>query len=164
MKKFAAAALVALSFASAAHAQDTADLSGFRVGAEVGVIDDNFLGTGTGSYGIHAGYDFDLGKTVVGVTANVTKPFDDEGTGLREFAIGGRFGAKAAPRTLAYASAAYSNVDADGLSGSLDGVRFGLGVEQSFGKNAYINLETRYGNYEQDVDLYQTVLGLGVRF
>ena len=159
------AGLVAASALTAvpAAAQTVPDFAGARVGVEVGVTDDDFLGTDEGSYGVTAGYDFDLGNTVVGVTGGYTGLFDDDGADLREFSVAARAGFKAAPATLVYATAGYSNLDFDGLPGSLDGAKFGLGLEQSFG-NVFANLETRYADYEAGVELYQTVIGVGFRF
>lgn len=160
MKRVIAALAVASAFVSTpALAQEFA---GPRVGVEVGVTDDDFAGTAKGIFGINAGYDFDLGQTVVGVTGGYIGLFDDEDTGLRELNLAARAGFKATPRTLVYASVGYSNLDADGAS-SIDGAKFGLGVEQSFG-NVYANIETRYGNYEAGVELYQTAIGVGYRF
>ena len=139
------------------------DFAGPRIGVELGMVDDDFLGTEETSYGVNAGYDFDLGSTVFGVTASYTGLFNDHGTDFRELGIGGRAGVKAGASTLAYATAGYSNLDAGGFPGSIDGVKVGLGLEQSFG-NVYANAETRYGNYQYGAELYQTVIGVGYRF
>ena len=156
----AAVAAVSALAATPAFAQDFA---GPRVGVELGIVGDDVLSSSDTSYGVNAGYDFDLGSTVLGVTGNYFGLFDDDGSDFRELGIGGRAGVKVAASTLAYASAAYSNIDANGVPGSLDGVKVGLGLEQSFG-NVFANVETRYGNYEHGAELYQTVLGVGYRF
>jgi len=160
-----AAAFAGVLAASPAMAQDeaAATFTGPRVGVELGVIDDDFLGTDDATYGINAGYDFDLGGAVVGVTGGYTGLFDDDGADLRELSLGGRIGAKVGARTLAYGTIGYSNLDANGLGGSVDGVKFGVGLEHSF-DNVYANVETRYGNYELGGELYQTAVGVGVRF
>lgn len=159
-----AAALGTLAVATPALAQDEASaFTGARVGVELGVVDDDIFGTNEGTYGFNAGYDFDLGSAVVGVTGTYIDTFDNDNFGVRELGLSGRVGGKVAPRTLAYVTAGYSNLDADGLPGSVDGVKVGLGLEQSFG-NLYANIETRYGNYEAGIDLYQTAIGFGVRF
>lgn len=139
------------------------DFSGPRVGVELGIQGDDFLSSHDTSYGVNVGYDFDLGYSVFGVTGSYTGLFDDNGADYRELGIGGRAGVKLAPPTLLYASAGYSNIDFKGLRGSIDGVKLGLGVEQSFG-NLFANAETRYGNYEAGIETYQTVIGIGYRF
>src|ERR1043166_5543478 len=117
------AGLVAASALTAvpAAAQTVPDFAGPRVGVELGVVDDDFLGTDEGSYGFNAGYDFDLGHTVVGVTGGYTGLFDDDGSDFRELSLAARVGFKLAPATLLYATAGYSNLDFDGFAGSLDG-------------------------------------------
>jgi outer membrane immunogenic protein len=161
-----ATVLAAAATATPALAQDAVvagEFTGPRVGVELGLIDDDFLGSDETSYGVLAGYDFDAGNVIVGGAVSYTGLFDDDGADFRDITVSGRVGAKLAPRTLAYASAGYSNLDFDGLPGSVDGVKFGLGLEQSFG-NVYANVETRYGNYEAGLELYQTVIGVGFRF
>ena len=159
-----AAAFGMLAVASPAMAQDeSSTFTGARVGVELGVVDDNFLGTSEGTYGFNAGYDFDLGGAVVGVTATYIDTFGNDNFGVRELGLSGRVGGKVTPRTLVYASGGYSDIDANGLPGSISGVKVGLGLEQSFG-NLYANVETRYGNYEAGLELYQTAIGFGVRF
>lgn len=159
-----AAALGTFAVATPALAQDEAGVfSGARVGVELGVVDDDAFGTDEGTYGFNAGYDFDLGGAVVGVTGTYIDTFDNDNFGVRELGVGGRLGGKVGPRTLAYVTAGYSNLDADGFPGAIDGVKAGLGLEHSFG-NLFANIETRYGNYEAGIDLYQTAIGFGVRF
>lgn len=159
------AGLVAASALTAvpAAAQTAPDFGGLRVGAEIGLVDDDFLGSDDTSYGFNVGYDVEQANTVYGVTGSYTGLFDDNGADFRELSIAARGGFKVTPATLAYATAGYSNIDSDFLPGSLDGVKVGLGLEHSFGK-VFANVETRYGNYEQGAELYQTVVGVGFRF
>jgi outer membrane immunogenic protein len=161
--KLIALSLLASAAATPALAQPVAgEFTGPRVGVELGVVDDDFGGTDEATYGVLAGYDADLGSFIVGATASYTGLFDDDGADLRDLTIAGRIGGKLAPQTLLYGTVGYSNLDADGFS-SLDGARFGVGLEQSFGR-VYGNVETRYSNYEAGVETYQTVVGLGIRF
>ena len=159
------AGLVAASALTAvpAVAQTAPDFAGPRVGAEIGLVDDDFLGSDDTSYGINVGYDFERANTVFGVTGTYSGLFDDNGADFRELSIAARAGFKVTPATLAYATAGYSNLDFDGLPGSLDGAKFGLGLEHSFGK-VFANVETRYADYEAGLELYQTVVGVGFRF
>jgi outer membrane immunogenic protein len=162
--KLIVAGLFAATVASPVMAQEVEGaFTGPRVGVELGLVDDDFAGTDEGTYGIVGGYDFDLGSVIVGADASYTRLFDDDGADLRDFTVGARVGGKIAPRTLVYGKAGYSNLDADTFAGSVDGVKLGLGLEQSFG-DVYANVETRYGNYEAGVELYQTVVGVGFRF
>jgi outer membrane immunogenic protein len=164
--KYVLAGALAMAAATPAMAQAPApvagEFTGPRVGVEFGLLDDDFLGDDEGTYGFLAGYDFDAGNLIAGATVSYTGLFDDDGADLRDITVSGRLGAKLAPRTMVYGTAGYSNLDADGIK-SLDGVKFGLGLEQSFGK-VYANVETRYGNYEAGLELYQTVVGVGFRF
>ncbi|MDX3910182.1 MAG: outer membrane beta-barrel protein [Sphingobium sp.] len=156
---FAAVAVASALIATPALAQEFA---GAHVGAEIGLVDDDFAGSDETTYGFNAGYDWDLGRSVVGVKATYIGIFDDNGTDFRELALMARAGVKATPRTLVYGTAGYSNLDAK-FSSSIDGFKVGVGLEQSFG-NVYANIETRYGNYEAGAELYQTAIGIGYRF
>lgn len=161
MKRILIAAALAATVATPAFAQDAAPASTFtgaRVGLEIGVADDNIFGTEAFTYGAEAGYDFDLGGAVAGVTVGLQ---DSDDTG-RELSAGGRLGAKVGSNALIYGAAAYTNIKADDFK--LDGVRFGLGVEVAPANNVYIKAEQRYANYELGAELWQTVLGVGFRF
>jgi len=138
------------------------DMNGARIGLELGVVDDDFLGTEDTTLGVTAGYDFDLGKLVAGPVASYTVTFEDDND-ARDISIGGRLGAKIGAASLFYGAISYTNLDADGFPGSLDGVKFGLGFEHDFGR-FYGSVETRYADYEQGLESYQTVIGAGVKF
>ena len=155
---FAVAAVAAPLAAPPALAQD----GQVRIGAELGIVDDDFLGSDDISFGVNAGYDFDLGNTVVGPIANYTGTFADDGD-LREMSIGGRIGKKFDGDKQFYGTVSYSNIDADYFPGSLDGIKFGIGFEKDFG-GFYGNVETRYGNYEAGAELFQTLIGGGFKF
>ncbi|RIV84448.1 porin family protein [Aurantiacibacter xanthus] len=158
---FAAAA--ATLIATPAFAQGTAaSFTGPRVGVEIGVADDDFLGTEETTYGFNAGYDFDLGKVVLGATVNYTDVFDGDDIDFRELGVGARAGVKVDPSALLYATVGYSDISVSNLS--VDGVKLGLGGEVALGQHLYANLETRYASYDFDIDVYQTVIGVGYRF
>ena len=161
MRKYVAMGIAVMAMlATPAMAQD---FQGPRLGAEIGVAGDDFGSTARATYGVNAGYDFDLGKVVVGPTVSYTAPFDSDGLGLREWTVGARAGVKAGNKTLVYVSGAYSKLDTQFPGANSDGYRVGLGIERSFG-NAYANLETRYANHQYGIELYQTVIGVGYRF
>ncbi len=154
----AAMAVAAFACSTPAMAQT---FTGPRVGAVVGVLDDDIFGTSTKTYGANVGYDIDVGGAVVGVTGEWQ---DSNDTG-RELAAIARVGAKVGDSALVYALGGYSNLGVGSGTGvELDGYRLGAGVEIALGKNAYVNLEQRYSNYEFGVDGYQTALGVGFRF
>lgn len=160
MKKIILAGILAATTATPALAQE---FTGPRVGVELGLLDDDFLGSDEVSYGVLAGYDFDAGPAIVGAAVSYTGLFDDDGDDVRDITVAGRVGAKLTPRSLLYGSVGYSNLDFDGLPGSLDGVKFGVGLEYAF-TNVYANVETRYADYEAGLETYQTVVGVGFRF
>ena len=162
MKRILIAAVLAATVATPAFAQDaapaTTTFTGARIGAEIGVADEDIFGTELFTYGLEAGYDFDLGGAVAGVAVGLQ---DSDDTG-REFSVSGRLGAKVGSSALVYGTAGYSNLKAGDFK--LDGVRFGLGVELAPAENFYVKAEQRYGNYELGAELWQTVIGAGVRF
>ena len=164
MNRILIAAVLAASAATPALAQETAEVpanafTGFRVGGEIGVADEDIFGTEAFTYGAEVGYDFDLGGAVAGVSAGIQ---DSDDTG-RELSIGGRLGAKVTSNALVYGTAAYSNLKAfDGLK--LDGVRFGVGVEVVPTEHFFVKAEQRYANYELGAELWQTTVGFGWRF
>lgn len=167
MKRILIAAALAATVATPALAQEadtaaTADnaFTGPRIGAEIGVADDDIFGTEGFTYGLEAGYDFDLGgSAIAGIQAGIQ---DSDDTG-RELSLGLRVGAVVSKNALIYANANYSNIEVV-EDFELDGVRFGLGLECAATENVYVKAEQRYGNYELGAELWQTVVGVGFRF
>ena len=123
------------------------------------------------AFGVGVGYDFDLGGVVAGVEGEFTESTGEQDsdetvdgvnftsgfeTG-RDLYIGGRIGFRAAPSTLVYAKAGYTNtsieanIEGDGdrfeFDTNIDGYRLGAGIEQLFGPNAYGKIEYRYSKY-----------------
>ena len=158
------ASVAAFAAATPALAQDAAPapvgtFTGGHIGATVGFADDDAFGTEIFTYGVDAGYDYDLGQAVVGATVEAQ---DSDDTG-RDLSIVGRAGVKATPTVLIYALGGYSNLKVvDGLK--IDGFRAGGGVEAKIGPNFSVKLEQRYTDYEYDAHVWQTVLGAGFRF
>ena len=210
-------ALVAV--ASPAMAQDAADpFTGARVGAIVGYdktkagssVDNDTTDSDDQSidgllYGAEVGYDVAVSPNfVVGAEAEYTESTaktgfdrgDFEGFGIgnvkagRDMYAGVRAGFRAAPNTLVYAKAGYTNArfdirTSDGTVDTksnidTDGYRLGGGVEQAIGTNTYAKVEYRYSNYGEgevdyvngpdsgrfdlDTDRHQVVVGFGLRF
>ena len=209
-------ALVAV--ASPAMAQDADPFTGARVGAIVGydvtkagsTVDNDTTDSDDQSidgllYGVDVGYDFAASPNfVLGVEGEYSESTaktgfdrgDFEGFGIgnvkagRDLYAGVRAGFRAAPSTLVYAKAGYTNArfdvrTSDGTTDTrtnidTDGYRLGAGVEQAIGSNAYAKLEYRYSNYGEgevdyvngpdsgrfnlDTDRHQVVVGAGIRF
>lgn len=162
MNRIILAAVAATAIATPAFAQDAApatDFTGARIGANVGFADDNIFGTAAFTYGVEAGYDFNLGG---GAIAGLTAELQDSDDLDREIALTGRVGAKVGSNVLVYGVGGYSNLKAYGYK--FDGFRLGAGVEFAPSKNVFVKVEQRYGNYEAGAELWQSVLGVGVRF
>ena len=153
-------ALAATVFVAApAMAQDAAPtFTGPRVGVNVGFADDNIFGTESFTYGADVGYDLAAGGAVFGITAEI----EDSKDISRELALTARAGGRVGSNGLLYVAAGYSNIRVYGVN--VDGFRLAAGGELALGKNAYVKLEQRYGNYQYGLDLYQTVIGAGFRF
>ena len=181
MLKYVASALlasVAMASAAPAFAQDRAPFTGPRVEALVGYDsvragnedagDDSVDGL---TYGVGAGFDFDLGGVVLGIEGEYAESEGSQefgqtinGTAFlgsidvgRDIYVGGRIGVPVTPRTLLYAKAGYTNTTIDStftsaanavdFDASVDGYRLGAGVEQMLGRNLYLKAEYRYSNY-----------------
>ena len=147
-------------FASPAMAQDAAasSFTGPRVGINFGFADDDIFGTEAFTYGAEVGYDFDAGGAVFGITGEIQ---DNEDIS-RELALTGRVGARVGANGLIYATGGYSNIRAYGVN--VDGFRIGAGAELGIGQMGFVKFEQRYGNYEYGIDLYQSLIGGGIRF
>ena len=160
MNRILTLALAATAFvATPAMAQDAAPtFTGARVGVNVGFADDNIFGTESFTYGADVGYDFAAGGAILGVTAEI----EDSKDLTRALALTARAGARVGTNGLLYVAGGYSNLRAYGVS--VDGFRLAAGGELAVGSRAYVKLEQRYGNYEYGIDLYQTVIGAGIRF
>lgn len=162
MNRILLAAVAATAIATPAFAQDAAPadkiFEGPRIGANIGFADDDIFGTAAFTYGVEAGYDFDLGGAVAGLTAELQDSDDLD----REIALTGRVGVKASSNVLVYATGGYSNLKAYGYK--FDGFRLGAGVEFAPTDKMFVKVEQRYGNYEAGAELWQSVLGVGVRF
>ena len=163
LKKIISIALAATAFVAApAMAQDApaADttFTGPRIGATIGVYNDDVVGFDKLSYGAEVGYDFDAGGAVLGVTAEI----QDSNEIKRELALTGRAGARVGANGLLYATGGYSNIRAYGFN--FDGFKVGVGGELAFNEMGYVKAEQLYSNYEAGVDGWQTRLGFGIRF
>lgn len=159
MKKILIAAVAAAGLATPALA---ANFTGPRVGVTIGIADDDIFGTDATTFGLEAGYDWQVGeRAVVGLQAEYQNDFD--GDYGRELAFTGRIGGQAGENALVYIAGGYSNLDVGPIS--LDGVRVGFGAEFALGdRGANLKIEQRYGNYELGAEAFQTLVGVGFRF
>ena len=160
MNRILTLALAATAFvATPAMAQDAAPtLTGARVGVNIGFADDNIFGTEAFTYGADVGYDFAAGGAILGVTAEIEDSKDIK----RELALTTRAGARVGSNGLLYVAGGYSNIRVFGVN--VDGFRLAAGGELGIGSKAYVKLEQRYGNYQYGLDLWQTMIGAGIRF
>ena len=131
---------------------------------------DDFENVGGFLYGIGAGYDFDLGRSLtLGVEATVEESTADLFIldARRDLGAGIRLGIKTGETGRVYLGAGYSNarVTATGFgSGNADGIRGSAGYEFGLFGNIYGKLEYRYTNYEAGFDRHQGLTGVGIRF
>lgn len=175
MKKAILTALAACVISSPAYAQDDTALGGAKIGVIAGYdsvklsVDGDSASKGGFVYGLTAGYDFDLGKAVVGIEAELAdstakeKATDileagDEASiaASRDLYVGARVGFGVGSNVLLYAKGGYTNVrvkaryaDSSGSFGdsdTLDGYRLGAGVEL-VGQMNFARLEYRYSDY-----------------
>lgn len=196
----AATALAATALTAPAFAQDAdPDFSGPRAEGVVG-WDRAEDGGGVDSdaadgvvYGGAVGYDFNLGKVVLGVEGEVTGATTDTsatdvdvaGDSLevstgRDLYAGARIGVPVGSRALLYAKGGYTNAQLRTRytagtttvedSENMDGWRVGAGGELALTDKIYGKVEYRYSNYSSldgydiDLDRHQVVGGVGIRF
>jgi len=192
MSKYLVAILLAGAVAAPAYAQDGSTFSGPRVEGIVGYDRAHVEGENSDGvlYGARVGYDVRAGRAVLGIDGEITDSTTDEcisgftvaGDRLcanagRDLYVGGRVGAVLSRNAMIYGLAGYTNgritLDYnDGGTGAanfhdgrnLDGVRVGAGIQYAIGRNAFVNAEYRYSNYEDGVSRNQVLGGFGVRF
>ncbi|WP_386682256.1 outer membrane protein [Loktanella sp. R86503] len=153
----------------------TNDWSGFYAGAQVGFgqleaefddgteVEDEDLT----SYGVQAGYLYDLGKFVVGAEAAYAQldidGLDDNADVLRAGVVAGYD----AGRFLPYVTAGYANVDTNAI-GEDDGYYYGAGVDYAVTSNVRVGveyLEHKFDNFEDaGIDLTAKTTSLKVSY
>lgn len=167
MKAFIIAAVAALTAVAApASAQD---FTGARIGV-TGGYDDVQSREGF-TYGVVAGVDAPVAKNVVvGVEATLEDSTAKAGAvhASRELGIAARAGVVVLPRVLAFGKVGYTNARFDlGRSGAvtLEGLRYGGGIEYAVSKHTYATLEYRRSELENNFGGRNGVLaGVGIRF
>lgn len=150
--------------------------SGAYVGAQLSygrVQTDGLVGVdGEGALlGVRAGYDFDLGRSVVGALLQYDAgsiDLDPSGVEVENILrVGGRYGLDLGS-TLAYASLGYARADTD-VVGNTDGVFLGFGTETYVSQNLTLGVETVYHNFGDfdgaaGVDAEAVTLGVNLNF
>lgn len=197
----AASAALAIGLAAPAMAQDAqGPFTGARVEGVLGYdsISDGHDQSSSSSdgvtYGGAFGYDWQVGRLIVGAEGEITGSTTDTRTDNliangdsyrmdagRDLYAGVRVGAAISPVAMVYAKGGYTNarVNEEYRLGStrtedhtdLDGFRVGAGIEYKTSANTYVKGEYRYSNYsggdnvyDVDVDRHQVVAGVGLRF
>ncbi|SEI62805.1 outer membrane immunogenic protein [Sphingobium sp. AP50] len=169
MKTVIFAAIAAATVVSApAFAQDAAPFTGPRAGVTAGF--DKAQGEEGFAYGVTAGYD-------IAVTPRITfgpeLSFGDstvDGNGIdasREIAGSIRAGYVVTPQILAFGKVGYTSarIEAAGAHTSLEGVRYGGGLEYSVTPNTYISAEYQRTEYEDNFGGRDAgLVGIGFRF
>jgi len=150
----------------------TNDWSGFYAGAQVGFgqveaeLGDESIDEDLTSYGVQAGYLYDLGKFVVGGEAAYGQldvdGADDNADVLRAGVIAGYD----AGRFLPYVTAGYANLDTDGVDD--DGYYYGAGVDYAVTSKVRVGveyLEHKFDNFDNsDIDLTAKTTSLKVSY
>lgn len=153
MRKFILPLIAAMAVATPALANEA------RVEARGGVIWTN--GTSEDTYGVAAGYDFDLGATTF---AGVEVSGDKIGaTGTKvAYGVTGRLGIKAGEGTRLFGAGGYTTEACDLCEGQW---HLGAGLEQKVSGPVYLKAEYRH-YFENDFVLGGDALvaGVGVRF
>lgn len=193
MKKIMLAGAVVATVA--AHPVSAQSVSGPRVEVVAGWDKPSFdfnsdsdgfdLNTDGAVFGLGAGYDFAVGKTVaLGVDLEATESSagftETDGTDSvrfragRDLYAGFRLTTALSDRMNLYFKAGYTNARfkadlitptfTETIEGDAEGVRVGAGLQFSLGSSAYIGGEYRYSNYESDLERNQAVATLGFRF
>lgn len=177
MKKLVfVAAVVAAVSALPAYAQDASNVGGAKIGAVVGYdkarvkLYDEFGSKDGILYGVTAGYDYDMGKVVIGIEGEISDSSTKDSIQSlvyagdkfslrsgRDLYVGARFGVPVSSTVLLYAKAGYTNArftakydDTTSTSSSgdnLEGYRVGGGVEVSNDGGAFARFEYRYSDY-----------------
>ena len=153
MKKFILPLIAAMAVATPAMANEA------RVEARGGVIWSG--GSSEDTWGVAAGYDFDLGTTAF---AGVEVSGDKIGATGTKVAFGatGRLGIKAGEGTRLFGAGGYTTEACDGCEGQW---HLGAGLEQKVSGPVYLKAEYRH-YFENDFVLGGDALvaGVGVRF
>ncbi|MBB6191380.1 outer membrane immunogenic protein [Sphingobium wenxiniae] len=168
MKTAFIAAIAAATVSVPAFAQDAAPFTGPRAGVVLGY--DNIQGSDGFTYGGSTGYDIAVTPRV---TVGPEVSFSDSTTkdsgvhASRDLAASLRLGYVVTPQVLAFGKVGYANTRFEyaGAHQSLEGVRFGGGLEYAVTPRTYISAEYQRTEYEDDFGGRNAgLVGVGFRF
>lgn len=169
MKTAIFAAIAAASVSVPVFAQDAAPFTGPRAGITAGF--DKIQGDKGFSYGGTAGYDLAVTPRVTfGPEVSFGDATTDSATThvSRDLAASVRLGYVVTPKILAFGKAGYANTRFEPVAGgnfSLEGVRYGGGLEYSVTPRTYISAEYQRTEYEANFGGRDAgVVGVGFRF
>lgn len=165
---FAAIAAAAALSSAPAFAQEATSFTGPRAGVTAGF--DKVQGEEGFSYGVTAGYDLAVADRV---TFGPEVSFGDstvDRAGFdvsRDIAASARLGYAVTPRVLAFGKVGYASTrfETAGADTTLEGVRYGGGLEFAVTPNSYVSAEYQRTEYEAEFGGRDAgVVGFGVRF
>ncbi|PJG48667.1 hypothetical protein CAF53_10785 [Sphingobium sp. LB126] len=170
MKTVIFAALAAAAVSAPAFAQDAAPFTGPRAGVTLGY--DKVGGEDGFAYGVSTGYDLALAPRI---TFGPEVSLSDTTVGAggteisRDLAASVRLGYVVTPRVLAFGKVGYANTRIEASNSnfgfSIEGVRYGGGVEFAVTGNTYISAEYQRTEYEDNFGGRDAgVVGIGFRF
>ncbi|KPH58128.1 porin family protein [Novosphingobium aerophilum] len=169
MKYIALSAALAASFSVPAMAQDTEAFTGPRAGVTMGF--DKIQGDEGFSYGVNAGYDVAVAPRItVGPEVSFGDSTTDSATTdvSRDITASLRAGYVVAPKVLAFGKVGYTSTRFEPVAGgnySLEGVRYGGGLEYAVTPKTYISAEYQRTEYEANFGGRDAaVVGVGMRF
>lgn len=153
MRKFILPLLASLAIASPAMANEG------RIEARGGVIWSG--GDSEDTWGMAAGYDFDLGETAFAGAEVSGDKIGTSGTKV-SWGLTGRLGAKIGAAGKLYGNAGYST---ETCTGCPDAWHAGAGYQHGLGKNLYLKAEYRHFFVNSGFDDADAVVaGVGVKF
>lgn len=168
MKTAIFAAIAAVTVSVPAFAQDATPFTGPRAGVTMGY--DKVHGGDGFSYGVSTGYDLAVTPRV---TFGPEVSFSDSTAKFggvdasRDLAASVRLGYVVTPQVLAFGKVGYANsrYEVPGDHQTLEGVRYGGGLEYSVTPRTYISAEYQRTEYENNFGGRDAgVVGVGFRF
>ena len=168
MKTAIFAAIAAATVSVPAFAQDATPFTGPRAGVTMGY--DKVHGGDGFSYGVSTGYDLAVTPRV---TFGPEVSFSDSTAKFggvdasRDLAASVRLGYVVTPQVLAFGKVGYANsrFETPGDHQTLEGVRYGGGLEYSVTPRTYISAEYQRTEYENNFGGRDAgVVGVGFRF
>lgn len=164
-----AAAALAASASVPAFAQDGEPFTGPRAGITMGF--DKIQGDEGFSYGVNAGYDIGVAPRItIGPEVTFGDATTDSATTdvSRDLTASVRAGYVVTPKVLAFAKVGYTTTRFEPVAGgnySLEGVRYGGGLEYAVTPKTYISAEYQRTEYESNFGGRDAgVVGIGYRF